>query len=60
MRAVKNQQTRTLGGPTVTPRNEVTIKMTMKYSTVRFTIPGIVVPRTAAAWDVVNAWWGAV
>jgi hypothetical protein len=34
--------------------------MTMKYSSVRVTIPNVVIPRTAAARDVINAWWGAV
>jgi hypothetical protein len=60
MRGVKNQQPRSLGGPTVTSSNEAKIKMTMKYSTVRFTIPGIVVPRTAAARDLVSSWSEAV
>jgi hypothetical protein len=39
---------------------EVKVKMTMKYSVVRFSIPNIVIPGGAAARDVVNAWWNAV
>jgi hypothetical protein len=34
--------------------------MTMRYSSVRVTIPNIVILRTAAARDVINAWWDAV
>jgi hypothetical protein len=34
--------------------------MTMRYSNVRVTIPNVVVPRTAAARDVIDAWWRAV
>jgi hypothetical protein len=34
--------------------------MTMSYSTVRVSVPNIVIPRTAAARDVINAWWSAV
>jgi hypothetical protein len=32
----------------------------MKYSVVRFSIPNIVIPRGAAASDVINAWWNEV
>jgi hypothetical protein len=34
--------------------------MTMRYSVVRVTIPSITLPQTAAARDVINAWWAAV
>jgi hypothetical protein len=33
--------------------------MTMRYSNVRVIIPNVVVSRTAAARDVINAWWRA-
>jgi hypothetical protein len=39
---------------------EVKVKMTMKYSVVRFSIPNIIIPGGSAARDVVNAWWNAV
>jgi hypothetical protein len=42
------------------PTAEVTVKMNVKYSVVRYSIPDIVIPGGAAARDVVNAWWNAV
>jgi hypothetical protein len=42
------------------PTTEVKVRMTMKYSVVRFSIPNIVIPQGAAARDVINAWWEAV
>jgi hypothetical protein len=39
---------------------EVKVTMTMRYSSVRRTLQNILVPTTAAARDVVNAWWKAV
>jgi hypothetical protein len=38
----------------------VKIKVTVKYGRVRVSIPNIVVPRTAAASDLINAWWAAI
>jgi hypothetical protein len=60
MRRVKTQQPRGLAGQAAASSNEVRIKMTMKYSTVRYSIPGIVVPTTAAELDIINAWWEGV
>jgi hypothetical protein len=60
MRRVKSQQPRGLEGQAAVSSNEVRIKMTMKYSTVRYSIPDIVVPTTAAARDIINASWEAV
>jgi hypothetical protein len=56
MRRVKSNQTR----QAATQGGEVKVKMTVKYSTVRFSIPDIVISKMAAASDVINAWWEAV
>jgi hypothetical protein len=42
------------------PAAQVTIKMTLKYSVARYSIPNVVVAGNAAARDIVNAWWAAV
>jgi hypothetical protein len=47
-------------GQTSSLTAEVKVKMTMKYSVVRYSIPNILIPGGAAARDVVNAWWNAV
>jgi hypothetical protein len=60
MRRVKTQQSQGQIGQSTLSNEDVKLKMTMKYSTVRYSIPNIVVPKTAAARDVVNAWWAAV
>jgi hypothetical protein len=60
MRRVKTQQPQGLTGQSTSSNGEVKIKMTMKYSIVRVSIPNIVLSRTAAARDVINAWWEAV
>jgi hypothetical protein len=39
---------------------EVRVSMTMRYSSVRRTLQNILIPRLAAARDVVNAWWKEV
>jgi hypothetical protein len=59
MRRVKTQQPQEPTGQTASLKGEVKIKMTMKYSIVRVSIPNIVVPRTEAARDIINAWWEA-
>jgi hypothetical protein len=42
------------------PSSDMNVKMTMKYSVVRYSIPNVIIPRESAARDVVNAWWEAV
>jgi hypothetical protein len=60
MRKVNDPQKRS-ANPRTTPRSRnVTVRMTMRYSIVRVTIPNIVIQQTAAARDVINAWWAAV
>jgi hypothetical protein len=60
MRRVKSQQSQGQTGQSAPSNGDVKIKMTMIYSTVRFSIPNIVVPKTAAARDVIDAWWEAL
>jgi hypothetical protein len=60
IRRVKTQQPQGPTGQTASLNGEVKIKMTMKYSIVRVSIPNIVVPRTEAARDIITAWWEAV
>jgi hypothetical protein len=57
MRRVQSQQ---MTGQATLQDGDVKIKMTVKHSTVRFSIPNMVVPKAAAARDVINAWWEAV
>jgi ribonuclease HI len=56
LRRVKTNQP----GQTGSPNEEVTVQMTLRYSVVRFSIPDIVIPRGAAARDVISAWWSLV
>jgi hypothetical protein len=59
MRRVTDPQTRKPVLQTTSTSNDATVKMTMQYSRVRVIIPNVVLPRTAAARDVINAWWVA-
>jgi hypothetical protein len=59
MRKVNTTQQRS-ANPRLMPASRIaTVKMTMRYSVVRVTIPNISIPQTASARDVINAWWGA-
>jgi hypothetical protein len=60
MRRVSGQSGRNQGYRMTSASGNVTVRMTMRYSNVRVTIPNVVVPRTAAARDVISAWWRAV
>jgi hypothetical protein len=60
MRRVTEPQTRGFAFQSTPATNEVKVRMTMKYSRVRVTVPNVTLPRTEAARDVVNAWWEAV
>jgi hypothetical protein len=60
MKMVKTLQSRGLSYQTTSSGDEVKIKMTVKYIRVNVSIPNIVVSRTAAARDLINAWWEAV
>jgi hypothetical protein len=60
MRKVNDPQKRSADQRITSISGNVTVKMTMRYSTVLVTIPNVIIPRTAAARDVTNAWWAAV
>jgi hypothetical protein len=50
-----------VNNPRMTPvSGNVTVRMTMRYSSVRVAIPNVIIPRTAAVRDAINAWWTAV
>jgi hypothetical protein len=60
MRKVRDPQ-QVIADPRMTRiSGNVTVRITMRDSSVRVTIPNVIVPRRAAARYIINAWWGAV
>jgi hypothetical protein len=55
MRKVSDPQKRGEDPRTTPISGDVTVRMTMRYSVVRVTIPNITIPKTAAARDEINA-----
>jgi hypothetical protein len=55
-----HQMRRVKANQTSSPSGEMKVKMTMKYSVVRYSIPNVIIPSGSAARDIVNAWWEAV
>jgi hypothetical protein len=60
MRRVTSSQERRGTSQATPPGSDVKVRMTVKYSRVRVSIPNITLPRTASARDVINAWLAAV